>query len=173
MSIMNSSNSPRFPAEPATHAFKQAGLRPVVLALDLEGTLISNSVSQFPRPFVSDFLEQASRLFPRLVMFTTVPERLFRQIAGTLVTEQAVPPWFQELECVEWDGRTKDLAFIRDCNVDETLLVDDYAAYVHPGQESQWVQVQPFEPPFESSDDSELRQVLVRLEERLRTGLTS
>jgi hypothetical protein len=35
-----------------------------VLALDLEGTLISNAMSQIPRPGLYDFLEKVNNLFP-------------------------------------------------------------------------------------------------------------
>ena len=39
--------------------------RPRVLAMDLEGTLVSNAVSQLPRPGLYDFLEWAAATFER------------------------------------------------------------------------------------------------------------
>jgi hypothetical protein len=59
-------------------------------ALDLEGTLISNAVSQFPRPGLFIFLEYchqnfvgvASRFETRLVIFTAVNEVRFRYVYG-------------------------------------------------------------------------------------------
>jgi hypothetical protein len=38
----------------------------IVIALDLEGTLISNAVSQFPRPGLYSFLEYCSKNFCRV-----------------------------------------------------------------------------------------------------------
>jgi len=53
-----------------------------VLARDLEGTLISNAVSQIARPGLFEFLEDCRKLFPRVVMFTSVNEDRFRSIAS-------------------------------------------------------------------------------------------
>lgn len=142
------------------------GQRPVVLALDLEGTLISSAVSQFPRPHLFSFLERCQTLFSRIVMFTTVNEPRFRQIAQTLADEHTVPAWFPQIEYVHWDGATKDLSFIPGCDVEDAWLVDDIAAYVHPGQHVQWVQVEPFEPPFDQSDTG-LTKVLLEIEARV------
>ena len=139
----------------------------LVLALDLEATLISSAVSQFPRPMLFEFLEHCRALFARIVMFTTIREERFRVIAKTLVDEGSAPSWFQQLECVAWTGPTKDLRFIPNCAPEDAVLVDDLASYVHPGQEERWVQVEPFEPPFNGSDRA-LEKVLDELEERVR-----
>jgi len=74
--------------------------RPTVLALDLEGTLISNAMSQIPRPGLAHFLSQCKELFPRVVVFTTVKEELFRKIAGLLVEESVAPSWFADVEYI-------------------------------------------------------------------------
>ena len=142
---------------------------PTILALDLEATLISSAVSQFPRPGLAEFLVRCWGLFPRIVMFTTVDEERFRRIAKTLVDEGLAPSWFETLEYVVWTGRTKDLAFIPGCTIEEALLVDDVAAYIHPGQEENWVQVEPFEPPFNGSDCG-LTKVLAELEKRVHSS---
>ena len=47
-------------------------IRIKTIALDLEGTLISNAMSQIPRPGLFSFLEECRRLVERVVMFTTV-----------------------------------------------------------------------------------------------------
>jgi NLI interacting factor-like phosphatase len=145
--------------------------RPMVLALDLEATLISSAVSQFPRPLLFEFLERCQELFPRIVMFTTIREERFRHIAKTLVDEGSAPRWFEHLEYVDWSGPTKDLSLIPGCAPEHALLVDDLAGYVHPGQESRWVQVEPFEPPFDSADHG-LAQVLEELKERVQRPAT-
>jgi hypothetical protein len=125
---------------------------PKVLALDLEGTLISNAMSQIPRPGLFEFLSRCREMFPRVVMFTTIEEEKFREIARLLVQEGAAPSWFADIEYVTWHGKTKDLSFIPGIHPDEALLVDDYERYVHPGQESQWLQVRYFEHPYPESD---------------------
>lgn len=71
-----------------------------VLALDVEGTLISNAMSQIPREGLRGFLEKCSELVPRIVIFTAVREEKFREIADRLVAESLAPAWFNELEYV-------------------------------------------------------------------------
>jgi hypothetical protein len=156
----------------AARALAQFGAKPTVLALDLEATLISSAVSQFPRPLLFEFLRRCRELFPRIVMFTTIDEERFRRIAQTLVEEGSAPAWFEQLEHVAWTGPTKDLAFIPGCAVEDVVLVDDLAVYIHPGQEASWVQVEPFEPPFDGSDRG-LTKVLKELEKRVRPAAHS
>lgn len=140
-----------------------------VLALDLEGTLISNAVSQISRPGLNEFLTRCCELFPRIVVFTTVPEPRFREVARLLVEEGQAPAWFAELEYVYWVGRTKDLAFIQGAKVEEALLVDDFEAYVHPGQDERWVRAEHFDYPYPDTD-SGLAEVLKVLEKKLGQG---
>nr|WP_313955409.1 NIF family HAD-type phosphatase [Stenotrophomonas rhizophila] len=68
----------------STSAGRDALMRPTVLALDLEGTLISNAISQIPRPGLRRFLEEVRSEFERLVLFTTVPKDRVRAIATLL-----------------------------------------------------------------------------------------
>lgn len=136
---------------PASAQENRRKMRPTVLAMDLEGTLISNAVSQIPRPGLFQFLETVSQLFERLVIYTTVPEATFRQLACLLVAEGCVPGWFAELHYTEWDGSTKDLRRVSP-HPDSTLLLDDYGAYVHPGQEDCWIQVPLFGAPYHEND---------------------
>ncbi|AZY51048.1 hypothetical protein C0J09_17435 [Bordetella avium] len=140
--------------------------RPSVLALDLEGTLISNAVSQIPRPGLFNFLERCRELLPRIVMFTTVNETRFRAIADLLIQEHAAPVWFAQLEYVSWAGATKDLALIPNAAAEDCLLLDDFEAYVHPGQHAQWICIESFAHPYEASD-TELTKALEVLRIRL------
>lgn len=142
------------------------GTRRNVIALDLEGTLISNAMSQIPRPGLHAFLEDCRALSPHVVLFTYVKPPRLRQIVNGLVAESLAPKWLSDVECVEWDGATKDLRFIRDCHVESAVLVDDLAAYVHPGQEPNWVPAPPFEAPY-PDDDRGLEAVLRELRRRL------
>jgi hypothetical protein len=129
-----------------------------VLALDLEGTLISNAMSQIARPGLRDFLEFCGGAFPRIVIFTAVPEDRFRAIARMLVSEGSAPGWFAGIECIEWDGRVKDLRFIPGADPADIILIDDHEAYIHPLQRRQWISIRPFEAPYRE-DDGELARV--------------
>lgn len=140
--------------------------RPHVLALDLEGTLISNAMSQIPRPGLSTFLRFCNGLFPRVVIFTTVIEPRFREIARLLVEESLAPVWFESIEYIAWQGPTKDLKFIADAEPSDVLLADDFERYVHPGQEAQWVQVDYFGYPY-SADDTGLLRLRDALQARM------
>jgi len=135
------------------------------LALDLEGTLLSNAMSQIPRPGLYDFLVGCEALFGRIVIFTAVAELRFRSIAALLAAEGHAPGWFADIEYVQWNGETKDLTYVHGVEPGEVLLVDDLQEYVHPGQEDQWVRVAPFVAPYSSSDDG-LRTVLQTLAAR-------
>lgn len=126
-------------------------MRPTILALDLEGTLISNAVSQIPRPGLYQFLDLMSLRFDRLVMFTTVPEPLFRRIARLLVDEKHAPTWFETLDYIVWSGSTKDLRLVSE-ELGRSLLLDDHLPYVHEGQQPWWVEVPLFGAPYEDAD---------------------
>lgn len=139
---------------------------PMTLALDLEGTLISNAVSQIPRPGLRWFMEVAHGMFERVVVFTTVREPLFREIAARLAEESAVPSWFTSIEYVAWEGDIKDLAFVGP-DPQLILLVDDYAGYIHPLQRFSWIEAPQFEHPY-VADDAGLALVLERIVRRIR-----
>lgn len=141
--------------------------KPTILALDLEGTLISNAMSQIPRPGLYDFLSRCRLLFARIVIFTTVNEDKYRQIARLLVRENFAPPWFEDIEYVEWHGSTKNLEFVPNSKPENIVLVDDYEQYIHRGQESQWIQIKQFDYPYQETDVG-LAEVLENLESRLK-----
>lgn len=144
-------------------------MKPTILAMDLEGTLISNAISQIPRPGLYPFLEDVRLHFEQLMMFTTVPEDRFRSIAALLVDEGSAPRWFAELHCINWKGKTKNL-MLASPQLGSALLLDDYGPYVHPGQEHLWVELPLFGSPYTSDDDG-LRIALERLHER--TGVSA
>lgn len=140
--------------------------RPIVLALGIEGTLISESMSQIARPGLYGFLSRCRELFPRIVILTTINEACFRDIARLLVDEGSAPDWFSSVEYVAWRGRTKDLRFIPNIQWQQALLVDDYDRQVHPGQESHYLQVEFFGFPFDEADTG-LPALLSMLEQRV------
>jgi len=139
------------------------------LALDLEGTLISNAMSQFPRPGLRAFLEACAQAVDRVVVFTAVSEERSRSICEALATEGSAPPWFAAVEHVRWQGPVKDLAFIAGSSPDEVLLVEDLEDYVHPDQRDRWVPIPTWETPY-PEDDRALEEILPGLLERLASA---
>ncbi len=141
--------------------------RTTVLALDLEGTLISNAVSQFPRPGLREFIEFCLRSFGRVVLFTAVNEARVRSILKVLAEEGELPTSFADsVEVVAWSGKVKDLRFIKNAEPHEILLVDDREEYVAPGQHSRWIPIREFEGPT-TPEDRELGYVAQTLEKLL------
>lgn len=136
------------------------------VALDLEGTLISSAVSQWPRPGLRAFLDALGALGVRVVLFTSVPEPRVRQILRTLADEGSVPVWAVSLPYVTWHGPWKDLRLAHpSADLERVLLVDDMAV-VPPGQDTRRIPIAPFEPPFDDGDDGELPRVLMAIRER-------
>jgi hypothetical protein len=135
------------------------------LALDIEGTLISNAISQFPRPGLFEFLEFCRASFPRVVVYTAVEEKRFRRIACQLILEESAPRWFGNVPHVYWSGEYKDLTLIPDATVDSTWIVDDLEQCIHPDQKGRWIPIEPFERPYPSTDVelSRVKRVLAAL----------
>jgi hypothetical protein len=135
------------------------------LALDLEGTLISNAVSAFPRSGLYDFLSFCREKFDRLVIFTSVPQATAIRIMGILAAEGSTPVWFADLDVFTCERHMqKDLGRIG--HPGSVWLVDDQEAYILPGQRDQWVPIQEFMPPF-VQEDYELARVREALLESL------
>jgi hypothetical protein len=134
----------------------------LTIALDLEGTLISNAISQFPRPGLFTFLEYCHQNFNRLVIFTAVNEVRFRSIARTLADAGDVPAWFVDLEYINWAGTYKDLSFIPQGTIDRTILIDDRIEYIHPDQKDRWLEIPGYDYPY-PDDDRELNKVMEKL----------
>lgn len=143
-----------------------------ILALDLEGTLISNAVSQIPRPGLYPFLVACRDMFERIVMFTAVRETRFREIARTLVATGYAPDWFATIEYVDWHGAQKDLRVIPNADVERVVLLDDHEGYVRDDQRAYWQPVVCFEHPYPATDD-ELRRILEALRESTRFEVAS
>ncbi len=136
------------------------------LALDLEGTLISNAVSQFARPGLFAFLEFCRARFDRIVTFTAVSETRVAGIKQNLVTYNDAPAWFVEVENVRWSGPFKDLNFVGGVAPEQILIVDDQEAYIHPDQKVNWIPIVEFEPPY-PPDDTGLQTVQALLQSKL------
>ena len=73
------------------------------IALDLEGTLISNAMSQIPRPGLNIFIEACAEHTDKIVLYSAVSPARCRSILQTLANENDVPAWFALIEIVIWD----------------------------------------------------------------------
>ncbi|MDC0601886.1 HAD family hydrolase [Aliiglaciecola sp.] len=137
----------------------------IVLALDLEYTLISSATLCFSRPGLHEFLLFCQNTFERLVIFTTVSEATFQRVAQQLMALNEVPPWFGDLEYITWDRRgKKDLRLIPDANVKRCYLLDDRREYVCDSQINNWITIEPYEFVGEGVDnDRELQKVIHQL----------
>jgi hypothetical protein len=137
----------------------------VMVCLDLEGTLISNAVSQIPRPHLSEFLHGLSE-FADIVLFTSVSEERTKAIKTLLTEEKCVPEWFKNLRSLHPKGTVKKKALVPNKQDYETLLlVDDQSTVVDAGEDDWFVQINEFLPPY-SQDDRELLSTLAHIKQR-------
>jgi hypothetical protein len=136
-----------------------------VLALDLEGTIITDAYHQEPRPGLHEFAVFCLERFERVVIFTCVACSAARSIIDHLEEEGEIPREFlQRCEYVEWQGDFKDLNFVEGAEPAEILIVDDDGSFILPSQEYQWVGVTSY---LGDEDDTELERVAEELARRL------
>ena len=133
-----------------------------VIALDLEGTLIQDCLDPKPRPGLFEFLSLCESSFERVVIMTTVREKIFREIAFLIVKQGYAPKWFSKVDYIVWEKPYKDLCTIGKSNPEQILIVDDYEGYIHPNQKKQWIQIETF---FERENDVELYRIVDLLKE--------
>jgi hypothetical protein len=132
-----------------------------LLALDLERTLIDNSLSGRPRPGLSDFLAFCFERFGRIAIFTTVEEAEARTVLTGLDRAGYLPPGLlEQVEFINWCGEYKDLSFVPDAAPTEIILIDDDATWVRPDQRGQWLSI----AAWDGGPDNELRRVRAVLE---------
>ena len=143
--------------------------RETILALDLEGTLISNAVSQFPRPGLRKFLDFCNLAFQSVYLYTAVRDELCDPIIQRLVEEQFAPDWMRTIPFVQWDRTIKDLGNIPGISVDDCQIVDDNPDYILEEQRLQWISIAKFESLYLNSD-RELERVERLLATRLEIG---
>ena len=135
-----------------------------ILALDLEGTLVTDRLTKVPRPGLYDFLEYCNSKFERIVMMTSVPEEYFLQTIDHLLEIEAVPKWFNNVpyinypDCEESEfGEFKDLRCIPNSKVDEIVIIDDMEWFIRNEQKQQWISIIPFKG---NQDDNELIKIM-------------
>ena len=146
-------------------------VRPRIIALDLEGTLISNAVSQIPRPGLQAFMDFCCNEFDRVCIFSAVSRDRIHAILNQWVSDGI----FEQSNCdaveiIDWQGPHKDLGFVPDCDWREVLIVDDLAAYILPQQLAQWIEAAEFTPPY-SGADRELERIADVIRGRLAASV--
>lgn len=127
----------------------EGGAAKFAIALHLEGTLISNGVSQFPRLGLWDFLEGLNSLGVEVVICSTLSQLVADEVLRNLQKEDAVPEWFLDCRRVPWRSRCKSIHDVLPGKNYVALLVDDYEGYVCPGGEEYWMEVPTFSSPYQ------------------------
>jgi len=115
----------------------------IVIALDLEGTIISDEQHRIARPGLYDFLTACGK-FARIVVYTMVDEETTQEIVEELVAKGHAPEWFLGVQWVDWHGVEtdyKDLNLISEASSKTAIIVDDYKTFVHPQQTDRWVPI--------------------------------
>lgn len=138
-------------------------MRPL-LCLDLEGTLISNAVSQIPRPGLHSFLEEVRALCD-LVIYTSVSAPRVDAIRELLVQEEFAPSWFKDLQVIYPSGTLKPKIA---CGRDMAFLLDDQPGVIVPGEEEWWIQIREYLPPY-SKEDKALSNALTLIRQATQT----
>ena len=101
------------------------------IVLDLEGTLVSNAVSQFPRPHLKEFIDFCLTSYDRVCLMTAVRSERAMQVLKLLADEGLISSAFlDKLEVVEWSGQYKDLRLVPKADLSETWIVDDQESYI-------------------------------------------
>lgn len=125
-----------------------------VLAVGLEGTLVSNAVSQIPRPGLFAFLEECATRFDRIVVFSGTTEAKFRHLAWELAARGEAPEWLVSAEFVAWSGPYKRMRFVPGAVPGRYVLLDARAEAVPPDERGHWVRIEPFDYPYPEDDDA-------------------
>ena len=147
------------PGEPRRYTLQERKLtNESTIALDLEGTLISNAVSQFPRPGLRTFLDFCGEHFDRVCIYTAVRDEVTLPIVQIMVSEENAPEWLLTTELIQWDRTVKDLANIPNAQITDCLILDDNPDYIVESQADQWIQIEKYSSPY-PDDDAELERV--------------
>lgn len=136
------------------------------LALDLEGTLISNALPMdcTPRPGLWPFLSWARRHF-RVVLYTNVFQRRARASLRRIVRGGFAPTWLTRVEIfnpdlLDGEPMAKDLRHVGELG--SALIVDDSPGSIREDQRCYWLQIKSF---WGEGEDKDLERILNELKD--------
>lgn len=154
------------------------------LALDLEGSIISNAMSQIPRCHLLSFFRFCLSEFDHIVWFTAVRKSRALEVVKRLVSDGFLPPDALDVQYTDWpvnpeyqgevDGLFtgqcyKDLSYVQEMfpevPIEHIFIVDDDIQWISPQQRQQWVEVEMWETPY-PEDDVLLHAASVLLEKK-------
>ena len=116
-----------------------------IIALDLEGTLITSFNGLTPRPGLKEFLDFCYANFDRVVVYTLLSKAHAKQIAQLLVkTEHAPTVFISRFEYISGPGPYKDLSHVENADHEKILLVDDTPSNINPAQKDNWIRIKSF-----------------------------
>lgn len=138
----------------------------LVLALGLEGTLVSNAVSQIPRPGLRAFLDGVRERFGRVVVFSSTTEAKFRHMARGLAAEGAVPEWFVATEFVAWDGPVMSRRWVPGAAPGRFFLLEADEDHVPADERDGWINIPEYAWPY-GDDDNALAAAEAELQSRV------
>ncbi|WP_303293407.1 hypothetical protein [Marinobacter sp. ST-43] len=119
-----------------------------LLCMDLEVKLISNAVSQLPRPGLYTFLEAVSEVCD-LMLHKLVSSERVNAIRKLLGVDGVTPAWFLDLPVLHPTGTIKDK--VR-CGRSDAMLLDDQAVVVASDEEPWWIPIAEYLPPYSDHD---------------------
>ena len=132
----------------------------MMIALDLEASLIDNAISGLPRPGLRTFIEFCMDSFERVALLTTVEESAAREVLYSLADSGEIPEAFAAVEYINWQGEYKDLRYANDIAPENILFVDDDEKWVHPEQTAQWIPIKPWHGDADDAELTIMRQVI-------------
>lgn len=144
----------------------------IILALDVDGTLIRNVIEPVPRPFLGVFLEALPMITERVCIYSAADPSYVERAFLHLVGKKRAPQTLLTYPRVRWERaghkRMRRASELFSGNPADVVLVDDLEQFIHPSERSQWEPIAPF---VDDPGDAELLRILRRLFQRNLTKL--
>lgn len=139
----------------------------IILALDVDGTLIRNVTEPVPRPFLRAFFETLPMITERVCIYSAADPAYVERAFSLLVSTQRAPQTLLAFPRVRWERvgykRMYRAAELFSGNPADVVLVDDLERFIHPAERSQWEPIPTF---HDNPTDAELLRILRRLFQR-------
>jgi serine/threonine protein kinase len=121
------------------------------ITLDIEGTLVTNYQSRYPRPGLESFLNFCADNYHRIFIYTLLDSDRAREVFDSLLARGlAIEAFSEKYEYIYWDrgkhGSVKDL---RRCLVplEENMIVDDMDIMVPEDQHHRHIHINDYNEP--------------------------